>query len=171
MVLPRIGLFSLAIATAGSAAGAASQPISFDCNADSGIVSGIDPAKLPPSSVISGSIRPVIGRYDPSMVAAATVKLVSKKDFVGIQLAETEPKSGVFNIWARNGSDREEERTPLGQIKLNDTLPFRLERAGNKVLVTAGNQTITIRQLFMGQPTVGVSCSTGQFVFNNIQLN
>lgn len=170
MVLPFVGFLSVAITSAGSVA-AVAPTISFNCNADSGIVSGIDPAKLPLSSSISGTIRPVIGRVHPSMAAAATVKLVSHKNFVAIQLTETEPKSGVFKIWARNGDNRDEERTPLGQVSLGYTVPFRLARSGKDVVVTAGNQTITIRQLFLGQPTVGVSCSTGQFMFDNIQLN
>ena len=170
MYLPWIGIFSLIMASAGSAAAALPQSMSFDCNADSGIVTGIDPATLPLSTAISGTVRPVLGRVHPSMSAAATIKLASQKNFVAIQVAETEPNSGVFEVWARNGDSREEERTPLGKIKLNDTVSFKLERVGNDVLVTAGNQAVTIRQLFLGQPTVGVSCSTGQFVFNDIRL-
>ena len=171
MVLHWLGILSAALASAGNAATTAPQAISFDCNADAGIISGIDPAKLPTSNSVSGTLRPVLGRIHPIVVAAATVKLASQKNFVAIQLAETEPKSGIFKIWVRNGDDRNEERTPLGEIRVGDTVPFKLVRAGDNVLVTAGAQTVTIRQLFFGHPKVGVSCSTGQFVFNDIQLN
>jgi hypothetical protein len=149
---------------------AAPQILSFNCDAVPGEVTAMDQARLTAATAISGSFRAIQARHDNSVSPVATVKLASDKDFVALQITPIEPNSSTFLIFVRNGDAKEEERTMLGQAELNQPVPFRIARNGKQVDVSAAGQSLSLRQSFRGTPSLGVTCSTGQFLFENLEL-
>jgi len=169
MVLRHIVI--LAAAAGFSASGAAApQTLSFNCDAVPGEVSAMDQTPLAAATAISGNLRAIEMRRDNSSQAAATVKLASRKDFVALQLAPTEPNSGRFVVFVRHGDAKEEERVILGEVALNQSVPFSVARSGKDVIVAAAGQTLSVRQSFRGPPSMGVSCSTGHFLFDGVSV-
>jgi len=169
MVLRHIVI--LAAAAGFSASGAAApQTLSFNCDAVPGEVSAMDQTPLAAATAISGNLRAIEMRRDNSSQAAATVKLASRKDFVALQLAPTEPNSGRFVVFVRHGNAKEEERVILGEVALNQSVPFSVARSGKDVIVAAAGQTLSVRQSFRGPPSMGVSCSTGHFLFDGVSV-
>jgi len=160
------------LAAAGFAAtGAAAPPtLSFNCDAVPGQVSAMDQTPLAAATAISGNLRPIEMRQDNNAQPAATVKLASRKDFVALQLAPTEPNSGRFVVFVRHGDAKEEERVILGEVALNQSVPFSVARSGKDVIVAAAGQTLSVRQSFRGPPSMGVSCSTGHFLFDGVSV-
>lgn len=130
----------------------------------------MDQSHLTNSTAISGSFRAVQVRHDNNASPVATVKLASDKDFVALQMTPIEPNSSTFLLFVRNGDAKEEERTMLGQVEINQPAPFRIARNGKQVDVTAAGRTVSLRQSFRGSPSLGVSCSTGQFLFENLEV-
>ncbi|WP_028969594.1 hypothetical protein [Sphingomonas sp. URHD0057] len=169
MVLRHIVILA---ATAGFSAteAAAPQTLSFNCDAVPGEVSAMDANHLAAATTISGNLRAVEVRQDNNLQPAATVKLASRKDFVALQLAPTKPNSGKFVVFVRNGDAKEEERTLLGEVTLNEPMPFRVAQSGKDVIVVAAGHTLSVRQSFRGPPSMGVSCSTGHFQFDNVSV-
>jgi hypothetical protein len=165
-----IGLFAGAAAAVTATGAAAPRMLSFNCDAVPGEVSAMGQEHLATASAISGNLRAVEMRQDNNLQPAATVKLASPKDFVALQLAPTEPNSGRFVVFVRNGHAKEEERTLLGEVALNQAVPFRIARSGKDVIVAAAGQTIAVRQAFRGTPSLGVTCSTGRFLFDNVEV-
>jgi len=165
-----IGLFAGAAAAVTATQAAAPRMLSFNCDAVPGEVSAMGQEHLATASAISGNLRAVEMRQDNNLQPAATVKLASPKDFVALQLAPTEPNSGRFVVFVRNGDAKEEERTLLGEVALNQAVPFRIARSGKDVIVAAAGQTIAVRQAFRGTPSLGVTCSTGRFLFDNVEV-
>jgi hypothetical protein len=169
MVLRHIVIVAAAAGFNASEA-AAPQNLSFNCNAVPGEVSAMDQSHLAAANTISGNLRAVEIRQDNNLQPAATVKLASRKDFVALQMAPTEPNSGRFVVFVRNGDAKEEERTMLGEVTLNQSVPFRIAHSGKNVIVAAAGQTISVRQSFRGPPSMGVSCSTGHFLFDGVSV-
>jgi hypothetical protein len=170
MVVRWIGLFACSAAVVSATQAAAPQMLSFTCDAVPGEVSAMDQEHLATASAISGNLRAVEMRQDNNLQPAATVKLASRKDFVALQLAPTEPNSGRFVVFVRNGDAKEEERTLLGEVAINQAVPFSIARNGKEVIVAAAGQTISVRQGFRGTPSLGVTCSTGRFQFDTIEV-
>jgi hypothetical protein len=135
-----------------------------------GEVSAMDQSRLATATAISGNLRALEMRQDNTSQPAATVKLASRKDFVALQLAPTEPNSRRFVMFVRHGDAKEEERTILGEVALNQSVPFSVARSGKDVIVEAAGQTMSVRQSFRGPPSMGVSCSTGHFQFDNVSV-
>ena len=163
----------LAAATVGFSpidAAAPAKSVSFDCDAVPGSVSAMDPEHLAPTTVISGSLRALQSRQDNTLSPTATVKLSSRKDFVALQMSPVEPNSSTYVVFIRNGDAKEEARTVLTQVALNQPVPFRIALNGKDVDVQAAGQAISVQQTFRGKPTVGVTCSTGHFRFDNLTL-
>ena len=73
-------------------------------------------------------------------------------------------------MFVRNGDSKVEERIGLGEVSLNQTMPFAIARNGKDVVVSASGQTVSIRQPFRGSPVIGVSCTTGYFLFDNVRV-
>jgi len=169
MVLRHIVILAAAAGFSASEA-AAPQTLSFNCNAMPGEVSAMDQTRLAAATAISGNLRAVEMREDNNAQPAATVKLASRKDFVALQLAPTEPHSGRFVVFVRHGDAKEEERTILGEVALNQSVPFSIAQSGKDVVVAAAGQTVSVRQRFRGPPSMGVSCSTGQFLFDGVSV-
>jgi hypothetical protein len=153
-----------------SAQAAAPQAMSFNCEALPGEVSAMDQDHLGAATAISGNFRALQISQDNNLSPAATVKLASRKDFVALQMTPLEPNGRTFLVFVRNGDAKEEERTMLGQVAMQESMPFRVARSGKDVVITAAGQTISVRQSFRGTPSVGVSCSTGHFLFDNVQV-
>lgn len=170
MVVRSIGLLAIVGLGMSAAEAAAPTPISFNCDAAPGAVSSMGEQQLPAALEISGSVRPLQIREDNNLRPVATVKLASTKDFVALQLTAAQPGKNTFDVYVRNGDAREEERTPLGEVTLNEALPFRITVAGKDVIVAAGDQTVSVRQSFRGTANIGVSCSTGRFMFDIASL-
>jgi hypothetical protein len=143
--------------------------MSFDCDAAAGGVMTMGEGHLEATTALSGSLRPMLTRQDNELRSVATVKLASAKDFVALQMTPTAPNSNTFDVFVRNGDAQQEERQALGQVSLNQTMPFRIAVVGKNVVVAALGQTVTIDQMFRGKPRMGVSCSTGRFMFENVQ--
>ena len=168
MILRQIVI--LAAAGFGATGAAAPQTLSFNCDAVPGEVSAMDQTRLAAATAISGNLRAVEMREDHNSQPAATVKLASRKDFVALQLAPTEPNSGRFVVFVRNGDAKEEERTILGEVALNQSMPFSVTQSGKDVIIVAAGQTVSVRQRFRGPPSMGVSCSTGHFLFDGVSV-
>jgi hypothetical protein len=170
MIVRWVGV--LAAATAGFTASqaAAPQSLTFNCDAVGGAVSTMDAEHLSPTTAISGNLRALQARHDNNLSPTATVKLSSRKDFVALQMTPIEPNSSTFLLYVRNGDAKEEERTMLGQVALNTLVPFRIALNGKDVQIQAAGQAVSVQQSFRGKPNVGVSCSTGHFLFDNVKL-
>jgi hypothetical protein len=168
MIVRWLGVFAAAGFTASQAA--APQALSFNCDAVPGEVTAMSENHLAAATAISGDLRALEMRQDNNLQPAATVKLASRKDFVALQMAPTEPNSGKFVVFVRHGDAKEEERLILGELMLNQSMPFRIAQNGKDVTVTGAGETISVRQSFRGAPVLGVSCSTGHFLFDNVQV-
>jgi hypothetical protein len=149
---------------------AAPESLSFNCDAVPGEVTAMADHLPATATAISGNFRAIQIRQDNNLSPAATVKLASRKDFVALQMTPIEPNSLTFLVFVRNGDAHEEERTMVGQVMIDQPMPFRLTRDGKNVVVSAAGQTVTVRQSFRGAPNIGVSCSTGKFLFENVQV-
>lgn len=149
---------------------AAPQSLSFSCDAAPGEVTAMADHLPATATFISGDFRALQIRQDNNLSPAATVKLASRKDFVALQMTPIEPNSRTFLVFVRNGDGHEEERTMMGEVRIDQSMPFRLARHGKDVVVSAAGQTVTVRQSFRGAPNIGVSCSTGKFLFENVQV-
>jgi hypothetical protein len=162
----------LAATAAGFSAGeaAAPQAMSFNCDAPPGELSTMDRDRLAGANAISGNLRAIEGREDNNLDPTATVRFASRKDFVALQLAPTSHDSGRFVIVVRKGDAHEEERTLLGEVGLNEAMPFRVTRSGKDIIIEAAGQSVSVRQSFRGAPSMGVTCSTGHFLFDNLQV-
>jgi hypothetical protein len=169
MVLRWVGFFAVASVGITATEAAAPHPLSFSCNALPGEVSGMD-GQLPASTAITGNLRALQMRHDSNVRPVATVRLASEKDFVALQITPTEPNSDTFTVFVRNGDSKVEERIGLGEVSLNQTMPFAIARNGKDVVVSASGQTVSIRQPFRGSPVIGVSCTTGYFLFDNVRV-
>jgi hypothetical protein len=130
----------------------------------------MDERQLPAVSAISGNFRALLARSDNNLRPSATVKLASAKDFVALQMTPTEPGANRYTVFVRNGDNREEERTPLGEIALNESMPFRVALSGKDVEIVAGDQAMSVRQSFRGTANIGLSCTTGHFRFDTLQV-
>jgi hypothetical protein len=170
MSVPLAGILAIAGTALAAPAAANSQGVSFNCDSDSGSVATMDQQALRGATAISGTVRPLQIKYDRLLRPAATIKLATRRNFVALQLTPDPESRGLFDVFVRNGSAQEEERTPMLKAKLDDTVPFKIELAGKEVHVTAGDQRISVTQDFSGRPNVGVSCSTGRFQFDNVQV-
>jgi hypothetical protein len=170
MILHSIAIAAGAALALGASQAAVPQTLSFNCDAVPGEVTAMDQGPLASATSISGSFRAVQARHDNNVSPVATVKLASDKDFVALQITPIEPNSSTFLVFVRNGDAKEEERTLLGQAELNQPVPFRVARNGKQVEVAAAGQSLSLRQSFRGAPSLGVSCSTGQFLFENVEL-
>src|SRR5205085_9897300 len=126
---------------------AAPNPLSFSCNALPGEVLAMD-GQLPASTAITGNLRALQMRHDNNLRPVATVSLASEKDFVALQVTPTKPNSDTFTVFIRNGDSQVEERIGLGEVTLNQTMPFAIARNGRDVVVSASGQTVSIRQPF-----------------------
>ena len=168
MILRMIGGGMMAIGLTASQA-ASAQPVSFDCNSASGDVIAMNNGAIAGATAISGVFRAFHSGAGGDFRPVATVKIASRKDFVSLQMTPRETGSDVFDVFVRNGDAREEERTILGEVTLNHAMPFRVARAGKKVVVTAAGKTVVLDQSFRGTPAVGLTCSTGHFVFDNVK--
>ena len=169
MVLRWIGCFAIASVGMTATEAAAPNPLSFSCNALPGEISAMD-GQLPASTAITGNLRALQMRHDKNLRPVATVRLASKKDFVALQVTPVEPNSDTFTVFVRNGDSKDEERVGLGEVTLNQTMPFAIARNGKDVVVSASGQTVSIRQPFRGNPVISVSCTTGHFLFDNVRV-
>jgi hypothetical protein len=170
MVVRWVGVLTAAAAGFSASEAAAPQRLSFNCDAVPGEVSAMDQDHLAMARTISGNLRAVEARQDNNLQPAATVRLASRKDFVALQMAPTEPGSSRFVVFVRNGDAKEEERTVLGEVPLNQTMAFNLAQSGKDVTVTAAGQTVSVRQSFRGPPSVAITCSTGHFLFDDVAV-
>jgi hypothetical protein len=167
MILRSISAGIMVIGLTASQAGTA-QRLSFDCNAAPGGVLAMDSHTIAGATAISGVFRAIQTRHDNALRPVATVKIASRKDFVSLQMTPRQADSDVFDVFVRNGDAREEQRTILGQVTLDHPMPFRVARAGKQVVVTAAGHTVVLDQSFRGTPAMGVTCSTGHFLFENV---
>ena len=170
MIVRWIGVVATAPAGFCATHAEAPQAMSFNCDAAAGEVSIMDQSHLATAKAISGNLRAVEMREDNNLQPVATVRFASRKDFVALQMAPSGLSSGKFAVIVRNGDAKEEERTILSQVALNQSVPFRIAQRGKDVIVEAAGQTISVRQSFRGAPAMGVSCSTGRFLFDNVQV-
>lgn len=170
MVARSLGIIAAAAAAFSASEAAAPQTLAFNCDAAPGEVSAMDQTRLTAANAISGNLRAIELRDDNNLQPTATVKLASRKDFVALQIAPTTANSGRFVVLVRNGDAREEERTLLGEVALNEILPFRMIHSGKDIVVEAGGQSVLVQRSFRGAPTLGVTCSTGRFLFDNVQV-
>src|SRR3954454_2711585 len=88
---------------------AAPQTLSFNCDAVPGEVSAMDQSRLATATAISGNLRALEMRQDNSRHPAPPGKRASRRYFVALQLAPTEPNSGRFVVFVRHGDAKEEE--------------------------------------------------------------
>jgi hypothetical protein len=170
MVLRWVSVLAATSASLSASEAAAPRTASFNCDAVPGEVSAMDQTHLGAARAISGNLRAIEARHDNNLQPAATVKLASRKDFVALQIVPTEPNSQNFVVFVRNGDAQEEERTILGEVLLNQSMPFSIAQNGKNVTVTGAGQTISVRQSFRGAPSLGVTCSTGHFLFDNVAV-
>jgi hypothetical protein len=170
MVVRWVALLAAAAAGVSATEAAAPQRLSFNCDAPPGELSTMDQDRLAGANAISGNLRAIEGREDNNLNPTATVRLASHKDFVALQIAPTEHNSSRWVVLVRNGDAREEERTLLGEVGLNETMPFRVTRNGKDVIIEAAGRSVAVRQSFRGAPDMGVTCSTGHFLFDNLQV-
>ena len=170
MIVRCVGVFAAGIAAISASQAAAPQALSFNCDAVPGEVSAMQQDRLGAARTISGDLRVIQARHDNNLTPTATVKLASPKDFVALQMTPVEPNSSDFVVFVRNGDSKEEERTVLGQVTLNQTVPFRLALNGKDVQVEAAGKAVAVRQSFRGAPSIGVTCSTGHFPFDNVHV-
>jgi len=170
MVVPWIGLVAAVAAGVSGTQAAAPQPLLFDCDAPAGEVSSMNADHLTPATTISGNLQALETRAGGDLRPAATIRLSSRKDFVAVQMTPIEPNGSTFQVLVRNGDAKEEERFPLGQVTLNQTVPFRITQNGKDVVIAANGQSVSVRQSFRGTPNVGVSCSAGRFRFQNVEM-
>jgi len=170
MVVRWIGVLAATAAGFSASEAAAPQTMSFNCDAPPGELSAMDQNRLAGANAISGNLRAIEGREDSNLDPTATVRFASRKDFVALQLAPSSHNSGRFVIVVRQGDAQQEERTLLGEVGLNETMPFRVTRSGKDVIIEAAGQSVSVRQSFHRAPYMGVTCSTGHFLFDNLQV-
>ena len=163
-----IGIAMAAVLAIGLGSPAGAQSKSYDCAAGGGQFTQLMREGAAGNPAVSGQVQVKQLRSDSKLLPSATVRVSTKKDFVALQLTPTAPDSQSVLVRVRNGTGAQEEFEELGTLTLNEPLSFRIDVLKGEVRVTAGNQSVTVRQLMRGERTVALTCSTGAFEFDHL---
>jgi len=168
----KIGIRLAAVILGGfGSAAAAAAPIRYDCDTAAGSFSEIEQGQKGPAYAVAGTVEPVqLRTHEQWLPAAARVDSNDGKRSVALQLVPEVRGGSTFAIVAVSADDDKKGRTRLGKIALGETLAFSIRAVGGSVRVEAAGKVATMPVAIGGGGRVGVSCSTGQFKFETLDL-
>ena len=160
-----------AILATGASAPVQAEPMRFACDAPSGRVTGFQIPVDAKRFRIVGTVKPAAFRPHESFTPTATVELRARgsNNKMVMQLVAPSAQAAGANLTLRqiNGSD--DKSSPVGNLAIGKVVNFGIiynEGGENQFLV--GEQVFTSQGSLSGQMELAVSCSTGDFVFEQL---
>jgi hypothetical protein len=111
------------------------------------------------------------GKFAP--LAAVRLQTSDLKTYVGIALVRTpmnKPKQLSMVVRAVLPKQPPQE-AKVGDVDLNTQVPFSIVRQGDQAIVTLAAKTMVLPFAFSEEMVVGVSCSTGNFDFLDLEID
>jgi hypothetical protein len=152
---------------------AAAAALSYDCDTASGSFSELKQSQAGPSYRVSGRITARQLRVDKRWLPAGNVAIASadQKVFVMLKLSGLKRPKGPLEVILVNVDGGRKTQQVLGQIGLNETLSFTLSVQGSTARAEIGRMGgDTVAAIGPGG-SVGITCSTGDFMFDDLKLD
>lgn len=168
-------MITLLLATALLAGGGAeAPPLSYDCDTAEGAFSQLKQVQPGPSYRITGRISAHRLRQHDRWVPVATVRADAADGTmeVALQLVAPHRPDGPLDVFlvTRAGKSEPEQKL-LGHAEIGGELPFELAVDRGKVRARIGSLNGDAKASLGSGASVGVSCSTGEFLFNDLRLS
>ena len=161
---------ALAAMLLGAGHAAWARPLTWDCDTGEGNFSLLQTTQEGPAYRISGRVSAVVLRDDPRWVPSATVWIdAAGDDWVAIRISRTRPNQLEVRLsWRTGGQVQERSFATLAPAT---EVPFelRLSPAG-EATARFGEAQATTRFLPRPNGTVALTCSTGEFLFENVEF-
>ena len=161
----------LAAAVASSPVMAQGTAVKFDCDTAAASFSEIAFSQPGPRYHVSGNVTAKKYRYDGSWVPVATVRIVSadKQSFGGIRL-RAPTGSGDLELIIQSRVHGKEDSTVVATLREGEPATFSLDVVDGKMTIQAADRVFSGPELGAGS-AVNVTCSSGQFVFQDLEWN
>jgi hypothetical protein len=155
---------SMALAFGGVSTSA--TPIRYDCDTAAGSFSMIDFVQPGPDYRVTGRISARAFRaheYYP----VANIQLVSARNLVGLRLRREQANGPIEFVLQSRGQAGLREAV-LAIVEQGDATPFLVEVVRGVARVEVAGQSRTVDVPISAGATLQISCSTGQFVFEDL---
>lgn len=149
---------------------AAAIPIRYNCDTAAGAVSTIDLAQTGLAHRITGRFSALNFRKHSEWFPVANVRLLSadRKNAVGLRIQRKTPNAPIELVLQTYIGGKEEQHTTLGALGVGDSARFVIEVTAGKARVQAGGRSIEVNTLIDTSAVVHVSCSSGEFLFEDL---
>ena len=168
VVFRNISLAITAVATAIWSSAATGTSVRYNCATAAGFFSSIEFSQPGPRYRITGDVAAKYYRTTGRWLPVANVRLVSadKSDFGGIRL-QVQNYRGPVEVVVQTRVQGKDRSTIVGTIKKAEFAPFSLEVVDGKMIIHAAGKEFDGPEIGAGG-TVHVSCSSGDFLFENL---
>lgn len=169
----RHGILWAAAILTGLGSGAVAAPVSYDCDTAAGAFSEIRQKQDGPSYAVAGKMGPRQLRAHERWLPTVRiwVEAADGRTSTALQLVPEVRGGTVFAIVVTSSDGDKKGRTGLGKITLGETLAFSIRAGSEGVRVEAGGKSNLIPVAIGVGGQVGVSCSTGEFDFETLDLD
>jgi hypothetical protein len=173
MAVQRTRILLLAMAAAAAVTGPANAaPMSYDCDTAPGRYSELKQTEPGPAYRVSGRIAANELAMDKRWVPVGNIVIESADGKNGARLRLFAPtrRAPLDVVLSTNIGDKVETQT-LGQVGLSQELAFSMTVADGRVKVEIGTMRGEAAIEMGAGASVGVTCSTGNFHFDDLRLS
>jgi hypothetical protein len=165
-----IAAAAAAVLAAGGAGSAAARPLSWDCDTQDGHFSQLEMVQEGPSYRISGRITPVELRTHRRYAPMAAIRIQSDgDDWVGIRIGRFDGRRLEARL-ARSVGGRMEE-SAFASLESGAAFPFELSLSADGAAAASLGTARAGTEILLGfGGRVQLTCSTGEFLFEGIEL-
>lgn len=152
-----------------SASAGQAAPKTFGCDTAAGRFSEFKDAVRAEGLILRGTITPNEFRKDKRWAPSGWVRIGDDDTNVRIRLLADDGAAKEAYIFVSTVNDGKTLEGPVGSVKIGQSVSFNLVVMENSVRVTVDGKSTEVALTLPKDVELSMACSTGDFVFENVE--